>query len=109
MAVTDTGDVGLPAGDYSSLFTCPAGKIAIGGGAADDTTFANLKIDGGRNAGAYASNTPNNQWQIFISLTTAGTDQIDGQQVCVNPPVGNSAPVAGSETVVTSAKWVKIN
>jgi hypothetical protein len=45
--------------------------------------------------GSVTSNTPNSQWQIYFNLTTghAGGDTLHVQQVCINPPVSNTAPV----------------
>lgn len=66
-----------------------------------------MTIEGGSNAGSRVSNTPNGSWTVYFKVTSAGTDNVDIEQVCVGPPVGNTAPV-GPPTSPTAPKVVRI-
>jgi hypothetical protein len=93
LSVVDFGLTPLTSGNYFTVASCSGGKIAIGGDVLDETSPPNITINGGGNNGSRLSNTPNGIWNVDFHLATAGTDNVDIQQVCVSPPVGNTAPV----------------
>jgi hypothetical protein len=70
---------------------CPAPKIAINGMAEVLTTT--MHLEGSMNEGSRDTGTPSGDWEMDFTIDDDAT--VDVGVVCVNPPVGNSAPTAG--------------
>ena len=87
----------LATGTYTGAFFCPtAGKIIVG--AIDNTTLADLVINGGGNTGLLGGGAATNEWHVIVTVTTATTDSVTGQIVCANAPVGTAAPTRAPAT-----------
>jgi len=95
LAILEFIATGVGNSDYFTTNSCTGGRIAIGGGLYDATNGSNVTLHSSGNVGSVTSNTPNSQWQIYFTLAGAGVsgDTIHVQEVCIDAPVGNSAPV----------------
>jgi hypothetical protein len=74
---------------------CPGNKIAINGGA--ETFQTQMHLNGTMNAGARDNGVPNGTWEIDFHIDDDAV--VNLVLVCVDPPVGNSAPVQNNGSV----------
>jgi hypothetical protein len=79
-------------GSYEAvLFCATGGKIAVGGSAVDTTSAPDMVINGGGNGGTLGGGAATDEWDVFLTVTSGGTDSLTGQIVCANAPVGSAA------------------